>query len=156
LLAGGLPVLALAILNGCASTSHERTQAAPPTLVVTVEPAPEPLQSSLEPDEGEKPDDAHPLTDDVEPAPTGDVARYPDMIRISGTYVLNKTYHVYQAADLTSSKLTRLAPGILVNGLYHYGSWIMVDWPSGPGQLAPGWIHENLASPNIKRVDWDK
>ena len=113
-------------------------------------------ESDDDDDKKKKKDDdeeAKPAETAEEAPATGDVQRYPDMVRAGGTYILKKTFHVYQAADLASTKITSLAPGTLVNFLYRHGGWIMVDWPSGPGQLSPGWIHEQWNSPNLKKQD---
>lgn len=36
--------------------------------------------------------------------------------------------------------LTRLAPGTLINLKGSHGNWMLIEWPSGVGQLSPGWI----------------
>ncbi len=74
-------------------------------------------------------------------AESDDVESYPEMTKAGGTFRLLKRFYVYRAADESSKKLTGLAPGTLVDFKFFYRDWIRIDWPSGPGELSPGWIH---------------
>jgi hypothetical protein len=71
---------------------------------------------------------------------TGDVETYPEMTKAGGTFRLLRSFSVHQAADANSKKLTGLAKGTLVDFKNFHRDWIMIDWPSGPGELSPGWI----------------
>lgn len=71
----------------------------------------------------------------------GDVESYPEMTKAGGTFRLLRAFQVYQAADESSKRLTGLARNTLVDFKFFYKDWIMVNWPSGPGELSPGWIH---------------
>jgi hypothetical protein len=74
-------------------------------------------------------------------ATTGsEVVTYPSMITQRGTRRVLQPISVFQAADPKSKELTRLGVGTFVNLKASYGSWTLIDWPSGVGQLAPGWI----------------
>jgi len=71
---------------------------------------------------------------------TGEVETYPEMTKAGGTFRLLRPFSVHQAADVNSKKLTGLARGTLVDFKNFHRDWIMIDWPSGPGELSPGWI----------------
>lgn len=105
----------------------EETEAA--TATAEPEPEPEPETSTAEAAE-----------DDTE------VKKYDDMVRDGGTYRLLKQFVVYTEADAASTELKRLAHGTIVNFRYRRGEWRMVEWPSGVGELSPGWIQ-------LRRVD---
>ena len=82
-------------------------------------------------------------------AESDDVESYPEMTKAGGTFRLLKRFYVYRAADESSKKLTGLAPGTLVDFKFFYHDWIRIDWPSGPRQLSPGWIHLRKQELNI-------
>jgi hypothetical protein len=77
-----------------------------------------------------------------------DVETYPEMTKAGGTYRLLRPFNVYRAADETSTKKTSLVAGTLVDFKYFYKDWIMVDYPSAPQTLSPGWIHLTQARRN--------
>lgn len=83
-------------------------------------------------------------------AAEGDVVTYPDQVPQSGSYVLRKSFVVYQAADLNSKELGRLAAKTIINLKATYSNWMLVDWPSGIGELSPGWIQVRLNDPNLQ------
>ena len=84
-------------------------------------------------------------------APTTDeVATYPNMTPQGGTVRLLQSFQVRQAADSNSKLLTGLSAGTLVDLKGSYSNWMMIMWPSGVGQLSPGWIE--LRSVNDNRV----
>jgi hypothetical protein len=92
-------------------------------------------------------------TKEEEPAPSattsssageveeGEVETYPEMTKAGGTFRLLRSFNVYQAADESSKKLSGLARNTLVDFKFFYKDWIMVEWPSGPAELSPGWMH---------------
>jgi hypothetical protein len=79
----------------------------------------------------------------------GEVATYPTQTPQGGTRVLNQGFVVYQAADRTSKVLGNLAPGTWVNLKASLANWLLIEWPSGVGQLSPGWIE---ATVNDRRI----
>jgi hypothetical protein len=74
------------------------------------------------------------------PANPNAVTTYPDMVPQSGTKQLLQPFTVYQAADSTSAVLTRVSTGQWINLKGSRGNWMMIEWPSGVGQMSPGWI----------------
>lgn len=81
---------------------------------------------------------------------SGEVTTYPNMVPQGGTVRLLQSFQVRQAADPNSKLLTGLSAGTLVDLKNSYGNWMMIMWPSGVGQLSPGWIE--LRSVNDNRV----
>ncbi len=76
------------------------------------------------------------------PAPlTGkEVKRYPNETPIGNATVRAVVpFNVYREADLTSERLGGIAAGTFVNVMATYSNWILVEWPSGVGELSPGW-----------------
>lgn len=73
--------------------------------------------------------------------PTGsDVQRYPNETPMGNVTVRAVIpFNVYRAADLQSEKLGSIAEGTFVDVQATYANWILVMWPSGVGQLSPGW-----------------
>jgi hypothetical protein len=51
-----------------------------------------------------------------------------------------KQFTVHQAADLASPTLTRVGRGTFVNVKATYSNWMLIEYPSGVGQMSPGWI----------------
>jgi hypothetical protein len=74
-------------------------------------------------------------------AATGEVATYPNQIPQGGTKITRVSFQVRQAADPNSKLLTTLGPGTAINLKASFSSWMLIDWPSGVGQLSPGWIN---------------
>jgi hypothetical protein len=73
-------------------------------------------------------------------AAAGAVASYPDMVAQSGTKQLLQPFTVYQAADTSSAVLSRVSVGQWINLKGSRGNWMLIEWPSGVGQMSPGWI----------------
>ncbi len=125
-------------LSGCdkREDESEETEAAP-------DPAPAP-----------EPEPAAATDTSSAAASDGDdkVAEYPEMTKMGGTVKLLKSFNVHQAADLSSKKLTGLAANTLVDLKGNYKDWVLIHWPSGPGELSPGWIHIRPTSRHVKRV----
>ena len=48
-------------------------------------------------------------------------------------------FNVYRGADLQAEKLGSVAEGTYVDVMSTYQNWILVNYPSGVGQLSPGW-----------------
>jgi hypothetical protein len=93
-------------------------------------------------EEEEKEEEPAPsATASAEEVEEGEIETYPEMTKAGGTFRLLRSFNVYQAADEGSKKLSGLARNTLVDFKFFYKDWIMVDWPSGPAELSPGWIH---------------
>ncbi|MFP6684954.1 MAG: hypothetical protein VB934_09580, partial [Polyangiaceae bacterium] len=102
-------------------------------------------------DKDEKKEKAPVATASAETSST--VVTYPDMVDQSGTYRLLKNFVVFRDADGTSERITGLARGTLINAKATHRGFLLVDWPSGPGELSPGWIRAGLNSPRFSRVE---
>lgn len=88
------------------------------------------------------------LPQGVAPANPNAVATYPDMVPQSGTKQLLQPFTVYQAPDTASAVLTRVSVGQWINLKGSRGNWMLIEWPSGVGQMSPGWIEVRSASDN--------
>lgn len=74
-------------------------------------------------------------------APSNEVATYPDEVPMgSVTVELLQEFTVRQAADATSPILTRVGRGTFINIKSTHSNWMKIEYPSGVGQLSPGWI----------------
>lgn len=82
-------------------------------------------------------------------APSSEVASYPEQVTQSGTVKLTQYLKVHQAADPNSTLLTRLGPGTVVEKKASYGDWMLINWPSGVGQLSPGWTQATYLAPVV-------
>ncbi|MEZ4444087.1 MAG: hypothetical protein R3B72_33755 [Polyangiaceae bacterium] len=98
-----------------------------------------------------------PVEEPVEEKPaedTGEVKTdYEGMTPAGGTFRLLTSFNVHVEPDATSKKLTGLAPQTLVNFKNFYRDWILIEWPSGPGELSPGWIQAKSTSSKVTKVD---
>jgi hypothetical protein len=82
---------------------------------------------------------------------SGEVTTYPNMVPQGGTVRLLQPFVIHTAADPNSKILPGCCSvGTLVDLKNSYGNWMMIMWPSGVGQLSPGWIE--LRSVNDNRV----
>jgi hypothetical protein len=91
-------------------------------------------------------------------APAGaqnEVATFADMIPQSGTRRVLQPLTVRQAPDPNAAVLTRLSVGQLVDLKGSRGAWMMVMWPSGVGQLSPGWVDLSINDPRAANVERD-
>jgi hypothetical protein len=69
-----------------------------------------------------------------------EVKRYPNETPVGNATVRAVIpFNVYREADLASEKLGGIAAGTFVNVMATYSNWILVEWPSGVGELSPGW-----------------
>jgi hypothetical protein len=85
-------------------------------------------------------------------ADPGQVASYPDEVSL-GTVTVEvlKDFAVHQAADLSSPILTHVGGGEYINLKATHSNWMKVEYPSGPGQLSPGWIDmRNAFDPRVR------
>ncbi len=111
----------------------------PPPPVATEAPPPEPPKE-------EEPKKEEPKKEEVK--------RYPDKEQTdSGTVrVLINNLRVYDDADENGTLLTTLNRGTLVNRKARMGNWLLIDYPSGVGELSPGWV---MATSNYYKVEKD-
>ena len=81
-----------------------------------------------------------------------DVKRYPEETPASGTFVTKKAFTVYQAADTSSKELGHLGPGTLINLKATFSNWMLVEWPSGVGELSLGWLQVQVRDTTIQQT----
>lgn len=87
-----------------------------------------------------------------ETPPADDVKHYPEEVPAGGTFVTKKAFTVYQAADTSSKELGHLGPGTLINLKSTYMNWMLVEWPSGVGELSPGWLEVKVHDTTIQQT----
>ena len=129
----GAAVLIVGALLACKKKEEE------PEPVASATAAPEPVKE--EPKEAE--------------APKDELKRYGDKeINESGTVKVTVfNTKVYKEADESTSFVATLSPGTLVNRKARYGNtWMLVDYPSGVGELSPGWVLAKNLSSYIEKV----
>lgn len=80
------------------------------------------------------------------------VATYPDTVPQSGTKQLLQPFTVYQAADATSPVLTRVSTGQWINLKGSRANWMLIEWPSGVGQMSPGWIESRATDSRLSQT----
>jgi 3-oxoacyl-ACP reductase-like protein len=86
-------------------------------------------------------------------AAPGEVASYPNMTPEGGRTVrLLQPFVVHQAAENGSATLAKLGVGTLVNLKGSLSNWMLIDWPSGVGQLSPGWIELRSNDNRVQQV----
>jgi len=77
------------------------------------------------------------------------VKTYRDQVAASGTYRLRKALSVFAEPDRASSKLGGANEGALIDIKAVRGSWVLIDWQSGPGAMSPGWAEVPLRAGRI-------
>jgi hypothetical protein len=84
-----------------------------------------------------------------------EVTRYGDKEQTeSGTVrVVFQHAKIYKEADETTSHIATLSMGTLVNRKARYGNWMLIDYPSGVGELSPGWILSKYLSGTVLKID---
>ncbi len=89
------------------------------------------------------------------PAPADTIKRYGDKETVaSGTVrVTIANAKVYKEADATTDPITTLAKGTYVNKKAAYGTWLLVDYPSGVGELSPGWLEKRMVTVQVVQAD---
>jgi hypothetical protein len=110
----------------------------PPPPVATPTPTAEPPKEEPKKEEPKKKKD--------------EVKRYPDKeTEESGTVrVLVHNLRVYNEADETTDHVATLNKGTLVNRLARMSNWLLIDYPTGVGELSPGWVK---ATTNYYKVE---
>ena len=75
------------------------------------------------------------------PAATGQVASYPNQVNMGSlTRQTLQPFTVKQAADNSSATIGHVSVGTWINIKASYSNWFLVEFPTGVGQLSPGWI----------------
>jgi hypothetical protein len=81
----------------------------------------------------------------------GQVATYPGQVQQGGTVRLLQPFTVHQAADINSPVLTHVGVGQWINLKASYSNWMLIEWPSGVGQMSPGWIElRGISDPRVQ------
>jgi hypothetical protein len=86
------------------------------------------------------------------PADTSTVASYPDEVPL-GTVTVEvlQEFAVHQAADLNSPVIAHVGHGEYINAKATHSSWMRIEYPSGVGQLSPGWVDlRNVLDPRVR------
>jgi hypothetical protein len=88
----------------------------------------------------------------------GDVKRYADQEQSSsGTVKVGQQgASVYNQTDERTAAVASLNSGIYVNRLAKMGDWLLVEFPSGVGQLSPGWVKSSNLDSKVQSVSKDK
>jgi hypothetical protein len=109
----------------------------PPPPVATAAPEPEPVEEpKKEPPKKEK------------------VKRYGDKEQDESGTVRVIVHHlkVFGEADETTDHIATLSYGTLVNRKARMGNWMLIDWPSGVGELSPGWVLNRQIAKKVEQV----
>lgn len=131
------PSIAIVVVALLACKKKE--EEAPPPATTTAAPEPPPSDAAAE----------------AAAAKTDDVKRYGDKESAeSGTVrVVFQHAKVFKEADDTTSHIATLSTGTLVNRKARYGNWMLIDYPSGVGELSPGWILGKQLSGTVLKID---
>lgn len=71
----------------------------------------------------------------------GEVASYPTQVNMgSTTRQTLQAFTVKQAADNNSATVGHVSVGTWINIKASYSNWYLIEFPTGVGQLSPGWI----------------
>ncbi|MCC6214591.1 MAG: hypothetical protein IT376_06965 [Polyangiaceae bacterium] len=89
------------------------------------------------------------------PAKDDGVKRYTDKETVeSGTVrVAIDQLRVYKEADAATPHIATLSKGTFVNRKARYGNFLLIEYPSAPGTLSPGWIQASFASDKVEKID---
>jgi hypothetical protein len=91
----------------------------------------------------------------AEPKKDDEVKRYGDKEQVESGTVRVTFQHskIFKEADETTSHIATLSTGTLVNRKARYGNWMLIDYPSGVGELSPGWILGKYLSGTVLKID---
>jgi len=128
-------LVAAALLLGVGCKKKEEPA---PETAVTAAPAPPPAPTPTS-------------TAAAAPGP-GEVQHYPDEVPMgSATVELLQPFTVHQAADLTSTVIAHVGHGEMINIKATHSNWMLIEYPSGVGQMSPGWIDlRNIYDPRVR------
>lgn len=117
----------------------------PPPTPVAEAPPPEPPKEEAKPDAEAKKDD-------------DEVKRYGSAEQTESGTVRVDIHHakVYKETDETTSHIATLSRHTLVNRKARKGTWMLIDYPSGVGQLSPGWIPSKHLTGNVEKVSLEE
>lgn len=90
-----------------------------------------------EEEEGEEEEEEE---EEEEATNASEIKRYDDEVPQGGTVRLKVPFKARQAADLSSKEVASLAPGTLINLKASHSNWMLIEYPSGVGELSMGWI----------------
>ena len=84
-----------------------------------------------------------------------EVKRYGSKELTGGGTVRVKSHHakVYNEADESTDHVATLNRGTLVNRKARYGNFLLVDYPTGPGELGPGWVRTRHLESVVLKID---
>ncbi len=130
----------LVALPSCKKKKEDDESASTATPVAPVPVAP-PVAPAPDPNAVAAPAPGTPAPGTDPAAPTGkEVKRYPTETPVGNATVRAVVpFNVYREADLQSEKLAGIAQGTFVNVKSTYQNWILVEYPSGVGEMSPGW-----------------
>lgn len=75
------------------------------------------------------------------PPAAGDVASYPGQVNMGSiTRQTLQSFTVKQGADNNSATIGHVSVGTWINIKASYSNWFLIEFPTGVGQLSPGWI----------------
>ena len=71
----------------------------------------------------------------------GAVTTYPNQVNMGSiTRQTLQSFTVKQSADNNSATIGHVSVGTWINIKASYSNWFMIEFPTGVGQLSPGWI----------------
>lgn len=71
----------------------------------------------------------------------GEVASYPTQVNMGSiTRQTLQSFTVKQGADNNSATIGHVSVGTWINIKASYSNWFLIEFPTGVGQLSPGWI----------------
>lgn len=91
------------------------------------------------------------------PADPKEVKRYADKeVPETGTVrVLKVDTKVFKEADISSAVLATLSRGTLVNRKARFSTFTLIEYPSGVGELSPGWVLATEIEEKVQHVSQD-
>lgn len=71
----------------------------------------------------------------------GEVSSYPTQVNMGSiTRQTLQSFTVKQAADNNAATIGHVSVGTWINIKASYSNWFLIEFPTGVGQLSPGWI----------------
>jgi hypothetical protein len=109
----------------------------PPAASVAPAPTPEPPKSAEPP-----------------PPKKDEVKRYADKEIVESGTVRVKVANakVYREADATTESIATLGRLTLVNRKARFSNFVLIEYPSGVGELSPGWIEKTMLEEKVVTV----
>jgi hypothetical protein len=112
---------------------------------------PAPVATAAPPPAPEPPKPEEPKKEDKK----DDVTRYGTKETAESGTVRVKLHNtkVYKEADMTTDFVSTLNRGTLVNRKARYSNWLLIDYPTGVGELSPGWVLAAHIDDKIEKID---